>query len=242
MLAGREREVEKILQNLRRGIGTLVFGAAGVGKTAILLEVASRLGLAHPGGLCGAVYVGDCSRRRRLLEGVIERLVQDARISAPSRESIPAGRRRSLRYQELRELVFANSRGKVIYLFLDHLPKLNRRMEHLLELLEQHFTLACAVTATPGAYDLYFWKYDRVEVGELPRNGALPWIERELAGMGYESVLRKAIALEVYRLAWGNPRAIFDTLHAIRSQVAPLNDPIRVRRMFIAGLWNRYQC
>ncbi len=40
-------------------------------------------------------------------------------------------------------------------------------MKYLLELLEQHFTLVCAVTATPGAYDLYFWKYDRVEVGAL---------------------------------------------------------------------------
>jgi hypothetical protein len=236
MLVGREREVEKILQNLRRGIGTLVFGAAGAGKTAILLEVASRLGPARARGRHGAVYIGDCSRRRRLLEGALEGLVQDAGASVPSRESRPPARRRPLRYQELRELVCAKSRGRAICLFLDRLPELNRPMKHLLELLEQHFTLTCAVTAMPGAYDLYFWKYDRVEVGDLRRNDALPWIERELAGMGYESLLGKAIALEVYRLAWGNPRAISDTLHAIGSQVVPLDDPIRVRRMLISGM------
>ena len=237
-LAGRERELEKIIRNLRRGVDTLVFGTAGVGKTAILLEAAARLGTVGAEGLCGAVYVADCSRRRRLLEGVFEGLIQDAGTSRSSRPSTPPGRRRPLLYNGLRELVFARSRGKVIYLLLDHLPGVNRRMEHLLELLEQHFTVACAVTAMPGAYDLYFWKYDRVEVGDLPRNDALPWIESQLAGMGYGTRLSEEIAREVCRLGRGNPRTISDTLRAIASQVVPLDDPIRVRRMFVAGLWS----
>ena len=60
--------------------------------------------------------------------------------------------------------------------------------------------------------------------------------------MGYENGLSEEIGREVYRLAGGNPRSISETLHTIRSQVTLLDDPIRVRRMFIAGLWNRYQC
>jgi len=43
MLFGRAREVQKLFQNLHQGIHTVTFGISGVGKTAILLEVESRL-------------------------------------------------------------------------------------------------------------------------------------------------------------------------------------------------------
>jgi hypothetical protein len=53
--------------------------------------------------------------------------------------------------------------------------------------------------------------------------------------MNYAGSLKRAIALEIYRLTAGNPGAIARTLAIIGKQVISIDDPIRVRRMFIDG-------
>jgi len=95
--------------------------------------------------------------------------------------------------------------------------------------------LVFAVRAYPGAYDLYYWKFDRLEVGNLPDAAARSWIERDLAQRGCTGPLGRAIAAEVQRLCRGNPGLIADTLDAIRKNPIPLDDPIRVHRMFVDG-------
>jgi hypothetical protein len=62
---------------------------------------------------------------------------------------------------------------------------------------------------------------------------ALAWIDTELRRMKYAGSLKRAIALEIYRLAAGNPGAIARTLAIIGMQVISIDDPIRVRRMFV---------
>jgi hypothetical protein len=91
------------------------------------------------------------------------------------------------------------------------------------------------VRAHPGAYNLYYWKFDRLEVGNLPNAAARSWIERDLAKRSCLGTLGRAIAAEVQRLCRGNPGLISDTLDAIRKNPAPLDDPIRVHRMFVDG-------
>ena len=145
-----------------------------------------------------------------------------------------------MRVQDLRDMLFSAVRKGRTCLLLDHLPPLHHKMQRLLELLEERFTLACAVTASRAAYDLYYWRFDRVELGDLQVDVALRWVEEELGCLRYAGSLQGAIAREVVRLAGGNPGSISETLNVIRSQRRPLDDPIRVRRMFIDGRMNRY--
>jgi hypothetical protein len=112
-------------------------------------------------------------------------------------------------------------------------------MQHLLELLEERFTLACAVTANRAGYDLYYWKFDKIELADLPAAMALSWVEDELGVLGYRGSLRAALAREIINQAGSNPGSISRTLDVIRSQPRRLDDPIRVRRMFVDGLLNR---
>ena len=108
-------------------------------------------------------------------------------------------------------------------------------MQRLLEMLETCSTLVFSVTANPDSYDLYYWKFDALEVGNLPRKIALTWIDAELRSICYADPLKKTMAREILRLTAGNPGAISQTLAVIANQTIPLDDPIRVRRMFVDG-------
>jgi hypothetical protein len=221
MLFGREKEIKKLTLNLEQGIHTLVFGIEGAGKTALLQEVVSRPSRIH------RAYVGECSSRRALLEGALACLAANRAKTATPRSELPI--------KDLRdELIRAGRHGNAC-LILDHLPRLHHRMQHLLEILEQYFTLIFAVRAHPGAYDLYYWKFARLEVGKLPDAAARSWIEKDLAQRGCAGPLGRAIAAEVQRLCRGNPGLISDTLEAIRNNAVPLDDPIRVRRFVVDG-------
>ena len=221
MLVGRDKEIDKLVLNMERGIHTVVFGAEGTGKSALLQHLASLPSKTR------RIYVRDCDSRRTLLEGALRRVSTSRQVSSTElRESL---------IQDLRNRLVTLGRRENSCLMLDHLPRLQHRMQHLLELLEPHFTLVCGVRATPGTYDLYYWKFDRLEVRDLPVAAAVSWIERELAQLGCRGLLGRAIAYEVRRLSHGNPGLISDTLNAMRTSAVPLDDPIRVRRWFIDG-------
>ena len=74
-----------------------------------------------------------------------------------------------------------------------------------------------------------------VEVGILPKKTSLNWIGTKLCHRHYADPLKKAIAREVVCLAGGNPAAISRMLATAGSQAIRLDDPIRIRRMFVDG-------
>jgi energy-coupling factor transporter ATP-binding protein EcfA2 len=233
MLYGREREVQDLVANLRHGVHTLVFGPSGSGKSALLLE-AARLLSSNQESERLVAYVGDCSSRKVLLKCALDVLAGNfgASVFPPV---VPGMRHRGFLYKDLRNALIRISREKHLCLILDHFPKLHYRMRHLLEMLEEHCTLACGVTAPRCGYDLYFWKFAALEVHDLPRESALSWIDEEIGRMGYEGRIRQVIGLELLRLTNRNPGSISRTLDVIRTQRVPLDDPIRVRRMLVDG-------
>jgi len=239
MLIGRETELDKLVRNLREGVHTLVFGASGTGKTALLREAASRLG-GNTESEPFAVYIGDCSDRRTLLESALAGLGCNYRCAGGA-TSFSHKLVQNRRVQDLRNAFIAQNRVQHLCLLLDGLPGLHHRLERLLEMLEQHCTLGCAVTARADAYDLYYWKFDKIEVKELPARLAFSWVDQELGHMDYTGPLKRGIAQEILRLAGGNPGSISETLGVIRRQSRRLDDPIRVRRMFIDGWLDRFK-
>jgi hypothetical protein len=218
MLYGREKEVQKLLLNIKGGIHTLVYGAPGAGKTTILQEGVSSLSSDQ----LRVVYINNCSSRRDLLESALANL---------KKRHV---RMHDIPIQELRNTLLKVCRKKNVCLILDHLPaRLHHRMQRLLEMLETCSTLVYSVTSGPGTYDLYYWKFDALEVGNLPRKTALTWIDAALRNINYLDPLKKAMAREIFRLTAGNPGAISRTLSVISNQIIPLDDPIRIRRMFV---------
>jgi hypothetical protein len=223
MIVGREKEVCRLVLNLRKGVNTLVFGAQGVGKSAILMEAAERLSSEGT----GVVYVKDCRSRRTLLEEAMKtRRFSDSQI-------------REMSVNALRNALL-NSGGKQrLCLILDHVPKLHHPLQHLLEIMEERCILAFGVTAVHGSYNLYYWKFKSLEINNLTRKAALDWIGEGLRNMNYSEALRKSIASEVFRLTRGNPGSISRTMSVISSQLVLVDDPIRVRRMFVDGKISR---
>lgn len=219
MLFGREKEIEHLRQNIQRGVHSIAYGYAGTGKTAILQRLTA---------LCGEgtrmLYVGDCGSRRDLLR------------NAMSNGAKSAGTFHGMNIQALRDSLIDACRQRNTCLVLDHLPaKLSSRMQRLLESLETCSTLICGVTSGERAYDLYYWKFDAIEIGPLPKGSALSWIQTELGRMAYGDPLKREISLEVFRLSKGNAAAISRTLAVIQGQERRLEDPIQIRRMFVDG-------
>jgi hypothetical protein len=236
MLIGRKTETDKLIRNLRNGVHTVIFGLAGTGKSALLREAQSRL-LDNFESEPFIVYVSDCRNRRKLLENALAGLgFNSPRASRGNSSNVE-----TRRVQDLRNALVRHSRDRNLCLLLDHLPRLHHRLEHLLEILEQHCTLACAVTSGRDAYDLYYWKFDKIEMENLPAKIAVSWIELELGNLGYAGTLKHGIGHEILRLTGGNPGTISETLAIIRCQPCRLDDPIRVRRMFIDGRLNRFK-
>ena len=238
MLYGRDREIQDLVANLRHGVHTLVFGTSGSGKSALLQE-AARLLSSNQASERLVAYVGDCRSRTTLLKCALDVLAGNVGVAVLP-PAVRSTRRRDFLLQDLRNALIQISREKHLCLILDHLPKLHYRMRHLLEILEEHCTLACGVTAPRGGYDLYFWKFEALEVRNLPRESALSWIDEEIGCMGYKGRLRTTIGLELLRLTNRNPGSISRTLDVIRTQRIPLDDPIRVRRMLVDGRIRRY--
>lgn len=223
MLFGREKEICKLVLNMQRGIHTLVFGAPGVGKSAILKEVSNRLSRDE----IEVVYVNNCRSRRILLEQAMKtRRIDTMQI-------------REMSVKEMRNALLKSGEKQRLCLILDHLPKLHHPLKRLLEIMEESCVLAFGVTSLPGSYDLYYWKFKSLEIKDLPRKAALSWIGAELRNMSYSKELEKTIASEIFRLTGGNPGSTSQTLSAICSQSVPIDDPIRIRRMFVDGKISR---
>ena len=223
MLFGREKEIRSLVLNLQKGANTLVFGAQGVGKSSVLIEAADRLTLEG----AEVVYVHDCRSRRTLLEDAL-------RTRRFSNERI-----REMQVKDLRDALLNSGKREPFCLILDHLPKLHHPLQRLLEIMEDRCVLAFGVTSLPVSFDLYYWKFKSLEIKDLSRKASLDWISAELRTMGYPEVLRKRIAAEIFRLTGGNPGSISRTLSVIGRQTMPIDDPIRVGRMFLDGKISR---
>jgi hypothetical protein len=234
----REHELQRLICNMEQATHSLILGPPGIGKSFLLREAATRLNMSHS-AKAWAVYVPDCSSRRDLLVGALAALpavTNGAKCIPLHSTSRVEG---WLRVQDLRDRLWSEAQGNASCLLLDHLPKLRHRMQRLLELLEERFTLACAVTGNRGEHDLYFWKFDKIELVALPQTVALNWVEDEIGFLGYGGQLCTALAKEIVHRAGGNPGLISGTIDVIRCQPQKLDDPIRVARMFLDGLLKR---
>jgi hypothetical protein len=238
MLLGREKEIGKLVENLRLGRHTLVLGPAGVGKTALLEAASILLKRSFPSEL-SVIYLRRCESRRKLLLGALGQLSSRISVKRDSRIGRGAAGKRYARIPELRNCLIGAAGRKRICLLMDHVQRLRHPMQHLLELLDSSCTLVCAIRARPDEHDLYFCKFDKIELGNLPRETALRWIESELGLLGYCRRQKTRIAREILRLTKGHPKSCSDTLRIIRKQDLQIDDPIKVRRMFVDGLLSR---
>jgi replication-associated recombination protein RarA len=219
MLIDRNKEICNLVQNIKRGIHTLVFGRPGVGKSVILREAANRLSECD----MEIIYVNDCRSPRVLLE-----------IALKFRH-IKGFSTRDVSMSDLRNSLLRSNNCRKLCLILDHIPKLHHRLKHLMEIMEDRCILIFGVTADRDSYDLYYWRFEAIEITNLRRKSALPWIAQVIRAMNYSEALCKAISNEIFNLTAGNPEAIQRTLSIISRQTEIIDDPIRIPRMFIEG-------
>lgn len=234
MLYGLQNQIRQLVENLKGGNHTLVFGPRGVGKTSVLVEAARLINVETNSHLL-AVYVENSSSNHSILESAKKSLQREGLDN-----DNPFGRwnsnSRYIPVRDLRNFLLHISKTRKICLLLDHLPRLRHPMEHLFELLTPTVCMAFALTAGFYECDLFYWKCCKIELKNLPRETAQQWLMQELTEMGYRGSLKKELVQDMVMLTKGNPNLCSMILRMIRRQTVMLQDRLQIRHLYVDAL------
>lgn len=218
-LVGRRRVVEAVLAHIRQGRSTVLLGAAGVGKTAILQAIAQHL--ARVGGPRRPLY---CSQARTLkvaLQSIALTLLAQGAMGEPARPS--GASLASFRWPVTRRAVGAWSlpklRRQVVrwlsdsphVVLLDHIGIVRGSFADMIEELSEDSATPVVIAARSVASEdtgrLWWatWNFQRVAVPALSAGEARQFIEDMLGRTGVSLPDRAGFIKQAVRLTHGNP-------------------------------------
>lgn len=211
-LVGRDHERERLVCALRAGRSVIVCGPPGIGKTALVRDVANRWDHVREGRLL--LYAGDGSTRRRLLRCQAESLfLAVGRLDLPPRAGSAAwiGSDRELRrflavatLPVLRCALAAALRARAWGTIVDHPNARGARLEtYVANLLgEVPVVLVAEKPERLGRAANLLFAFDSIELGPLARCAT-----EELAALWLPAADRDA-RRDLARESGGNPRRL----------------------------------
>jgi predicted ATPase len=190
-LIGRDHELGVVRLHLRARKNLAVFGAAGVGKTALVTEAIA--------GAAEVVYCADTSTLKTACESLLGQFgesVNEADNVARKRAVLNATRRRRLTF------VF------------DHVGWVGPKLLSLLALLrESHPMIVVARDLSPAAtghLKMILWEFDKLEMKPLDHAAALRLLRVQMKQLGLTVPDARQFEHDALRLAAGNPRHIIE--------------------------------
>lgn len=176
-IVGRERERAAFVEALRAGHSVRIHGPRGIGKTALVRDVASSWDAKREGRLL--LYAPDCSTRRSLLRGLVESLF--GVLGSLRAEGLPALRSphalrrfvQSARRQELNAVLHRSLAGRPAIRVLDHPDARGARLESYVENLvfdSEPVVLIAVQPSALGRVERLFFAFELLELAPLPRS------------------------------------------------------------------------
>ena len=110
-------------------------------------------------------------------------------------------------------------------LVVDDLSDLSASTARLIDPLNKRFTIFAAAAEIKKAYEKHFWKFERLEVGNLPRREAAELIRQAAAGADIEDY--RLFETHVLQKSAGNPRAILEIVDRLRKEPAITRTAVR---------------
>lgn len=213
-LVGRVKIVKTLLDHLSQAKSVMLMGPPGIGKTAILREVAGRARQAPD--IRRPIYCGQASTLKTTLRSIAEELLVQER---------PATRQRlgTLSIPKLRRLVMPRLRSGKYSVLLDHIGQVRGAYAAFLEGLAEHrnIPIIAAVRSLDHSETGWMWwvgwNFPRIEVPPLGSDEARQLIALSLDRAKVSLPDREEFIRDLIRLAEGNPRMIIRTCEMARA-------------------------
>jgi hypothetical protein len=110
-------------------------------------------------------------------------------------------------------------------LVIDDLSDLTASTGRLIDRLAPHFRVVAALHEVRQPYEKHFWKFERLEIGNLPPDDARRLIRQ--ASQGVEIEDRQLLETHLLQKTNGNPRAILESVDRLRKEPAVTRNAVR---------------
>jgi GTPase SAR1 family protein len=190
-LIGRERELAVVREHLRAGKNLVVFGPAGVGKTALVQEAIRDL----PGVLYGA----DSATLKTACESLLAALGR----AAPGADNIVRKR-----------AVLHATAGQRWWFVFDHVGRVSPKLESFLEnVCEAHPVIVVTRSiawSDMGHLKMLLWDFDRLELAPLPRASMLKVLRAQMQELQLRVPDHEHFEADVLRIAGHNLHVLME--------------------------------
>jgi len=220
-LIGREREMERLREGIRRRESLLIWGPRGAGKSALLREAISEPG----GGASGrCLVVEGAQNRKEILVKLFEQLfaAHDERVLSKAGcdradERAFRGWRAKQSSLRLRGIAGRAMRETRYWIFLDHLPRASHATARLLKDLIRACGTPVSMAARGStaeeigeAWSIYWNPEHRLELGALAESAARELLNLCWKANGLSPEELEESGGEILRLSGRLPGAIFE--------------------------------
>ncbi len=219
---GRNEEIEKLTDNLNKGVNTVVIGDTGTGKSHLLQLLKSYRKIFR---------LDDCTNLKKSLVNILlllyngekkhiaDLIYQDFSIDAIkpkiNRENLPHICTTLINCCEPKEYV----------LLIDDITTITPTSRRALEKLKDAFVIVAGARYIKANDSSFVWNFEQIRLKNLNRNHATQMIQSLSSGLEVENT--EVFANHIYEQTDGNPRAIFELIDRYRKEPFLTNEIVK---------------
>ncbi|MBU1091797.1 MAG: ATP-binding protein [bacterium] len=224
VLIGRSKELNRLLEEIKKRRDTLFYGPIGSGKTTILLSAYRKL---DEEGNCKVVYA-DYSGSFKIflihLAFQIHEKYKDLRLyeMEDKKQDIAQLTWRNIRIKikrmtvnDLAGVVLKSVRGKDYIVMCDQLEKVSPTAKSIFEALREESCLVGAAWSInrSGHFKKLWWRFKRIEITNLRDKEAKELVDYLYKEKGVYAYYPQMYKSKVLKMSDGNPAAIVDMVY-----------------------------
>lgn len=219
---GRLEEIQRIENNIYKGINTLLLGNIGVGKSHLLENFKCEKKILRLddsgtikkslGQLLIYLYGNDKDHVKHMIYGDLSLEKVQVKIN---REST----------RHLCQLICKTVKPKEYILAIDRVDNITPKSIQALEELKDHFIILAGARLVKIDRTSFLWNFDTIDIKPLSRTHAIELINRLSYDVEVENF--ELFRNHIWEQTNGNPRAIFEIIDRYRKEPVITNEVVR---------------
>ena len=226
-VVGRRAELDRLENNIRKNINTIVLGDIGVGKSTLLESVGTDKKVllisdttAFKSTLINTLMHLFSHDKKKVMEMVYPKHTLDnVRTPLTKHNTVDLAK----------TLVDITSKHEYV-LMIDNVDRITAGVVKVLETLKDHFTIITTARSVPINRGSFLWGFEKISLGTLQRGESLELIHRLAYDVEVED--QEMFRNHIWEQSNGNPRVIFELVERYRKETFVTNDVVRQVRHY----------